>query len=272
MAENFTSSGERILDSRGEILARRGLIRRLYSDLIKGELKFFVKTADSIKYQLRPNVKFHLYISSICLTESDADAEAVYSMSIPAKILRWNVLGLQGALLSGLIEQPIHISSLIVGKKVSYANLYHKVGGRLEDCAELAGGLNKPDLLMVTATQARPKESATDSIGWCQGDKDVEIIDGFTGEVIRLHPKVNSFVFGAAKEIKYSRMSKKALFTQFCQLDKTLPDEQSIYGAVKRQATKYQEDKAIFLAGCAKSDLGPWIEKPFLANEFTNKN
>lgn len=45
-----------------------------------------------------------------------ADAPSVLSMSCSDKIARWNVLGIQGALTSGLVTRPIYIEAVIIGE------------------------------------------------------------------------------------------------------------------------------------------------------------
>ena len=45
-----------------------------------------------------------------------ADAPPVLSMSCSDKIARWNVLGIQGALASSLVNEPIYIDTIIIGE------------------------------------------------------------------------------------------------------------------------------------------------------------
>lgn len=51
------------------------------------------------------------------------------------KICRWNYLGWQGSLLASLVESPLHMTTLTVGRKFSRACLQRAVCCRLDDAA-----------------------------------------------------------------------------------------------------------------------------------------
>lgn len=323
-SENLIQTGDRILDSHAEILARRSLIVKFYYDLINSKqmpMKFLSKSNGSRAFKVKPNIKFHLYLSTTpCgdgrvfmhrsagnnssfpqgtlrpkgesaltvrkdsaqhLLNTDTDG---YSMSCSAKIMRWNILGFQGALLSQIME-PVYFSSIIVGEKFNFAHLYRAVVGRVEEnisTDQLPQGfrLNKPELLQVTTSQAKPvftKPTPTHSISWVYGSREVEIIDGISGEVQCQHPNGSKFFYDKIANLKYSRLSKRANFVRYCKFSRdvsrtiTSDCNQLKYSEVKAESKEYQEAKGVFLEACEKSDIGQWAKKPFDTNEFSYK-
>ena len=60
-----------------------------------------------------------------------ADSEPTLSMSCSDKIALWNVIGLQSALLSELIE-PIYLSSIVIGDLFDHNSLARAFYGRCE--------------------------------------------------------------------------------------------------------------------------------------------
>lgn len=216
------------------------------------------------------------------LANGDGTDLAGYSMSCSGKLMKWNLVGVQGALLSQLIE-PLYFASIIVGAKFDYAHLYRAVVGRIEEHITSDGlpagyRLNKPTLLHVGNSAAEPvrsKPHPIHSINWSLGDNEVEVIDGITGEVIENYPP-KKFSYSVTNP-KTSRLSKRAIFTKYCSHLRELNSLSRLttyelnYSRAKTEAIHYQEVKDAFLEACKKSDIGQWVEKPLDSNDFNHK-
>ncbi|XP_030639451.1 double-stranded RNA-specific adenosine deaminase [Chanos chanos] len=194
--------------------------------------------------------------------------ERLRTMSCSDKILRWNVLGLQGALLSHFIH-PVYLRSVTLGYLYSHGHLTRAVCCRLaRDGDGFAKGLppnfalNHPEVGRVsvydsTRHTGKTKES---SVNWSLPDNvNVEVLDGTKGKV-------------DGPKLEVSRVSKSNLFRLFravCQRAGradllALPS----YAHAKTAAAPFQLAKKQFFQALDQHGYGSWIGKPLEEKSF----
>ncbi|XP_055682073.1 double-stranded RNA-specific editase Adar isoform X2 [Lutzomyia longipalpis] len=189
--------------------------------------------------------------------------QRLLTMSCSDKIAKWNVLGVQGALLASII-QPIYLTSIVLGSLLHPAHMYRAVCGRIENSIQNLPPpyqLNRPKLALVTSSEMRnPIKAPNFSINWTYGNAEVEIINSITGKTI--HNKI-------------SRITKQSFFARYAKLISQLPliEKRATidcdYGEMKASVHEYQIAKQELFTAFKREDLGHWLKKPIEQNQFS---
>ncbi|XP_075418644.1 double-stranded RNA-specific adenosine deaminase isoform X4 [Tenrec ecaudatus] len=187
--------------------------------------------------------------------------ERLRTMSCSDKILRWNVLGLQGALLTHFL-QPVYLKSVTLGYLFSQGHLTRAIccrvtrdGKAFEDGLRHPFIVNHPKVGRVSVYDSKRQSGKTKetSVNWCLADGyDLEILDGTRGTVD-----------GPQNEL--SRVSKKNIFLQFkklCSFHHRRDLLKLSYGEAKRAAREYETAKNYFKKSLKDMGYGNWISKP----------
>ncbi|XP_027776787.1 double-stranded RNA-specific adenosine deaminase isoform X1 [Marmota flaviventris] len=187
--------------------------------------------------------------------------ERLRTMSCSDKILRWNVLGLQGALLTHFLH-PVYLKSVTLGYLFSQGHLTRAICCRVtRDGSAFEAGLrypfvvNHPKVGRVSVYDSKRQSGKTKetSVNWCLADGfDLEILDGTRGTVD-----------GPRNEL--SRVSKKNIFLLFkklCSFRYRRDLLKLSYGEAKKAARDYEINKNYFKKSLKDMGYGNWISKP----------
>ncbi|NXH53267.1 DSRAD deaminase, partial [Rhabdornis inornatus] len=195
--------------------------------------------------------------------------ERLRTMSCSDKILRWNVLGLQGALLSHFLE-PVYLHSVTLGYLYSQGHLTRAIccrmerdGNTLKEKLQAPYHINHPEVGRVSVYDSARQTGKTkeSSVNWCLADEsEVEVLDGTKGKVDGL-------------KLDMSRVSKRKMFTLFQQLCAKNNRKDllsfSVYSDAKEAATGYQAAKQCFFSTLEELGYGSWIRKPQEEDNFS---
>ncbi|CAF0879386.1 unnamed protein product [Didymodactylos carnosus] len=186
--------------------------------------------------------------------------ERLLTMSCSDKLCRWNFIGLQGALLSMLID-PIYYTSIIIGSLYHSVHirraLYARIERAIEDIPQ-PFGLRRPFISGISYPEMRTTSRAPNHcLIWNCVDQTIEVIETVTG-------------LQANRES--STVSKAALFGHWLKVIKLLRSDidvvPNIYCDAKNLCTDYQLAKAEVGKAFRKNGLGMWIMKPCEQDEF----
>uniref|UniRef100_A0A8C9GZN2 Adenosine deaminase RNA specific B1 n=1 Tax=Piliocolobus tephrosceles TaxID=591936 RepID=A0A8C9GZN2_9PRIM len=202
--------------------------------------------------------------ASIQTWDGVLQGERLLTMSCSDKIARWNVVGIQGSLLSIFVE-PIYFSSIILGSLYHGDHLSRAMYQRISNIEDLPPlyTLNKPLLSGISNAEARqPGKAPNFSVNWTVGDSAIEVINATTGKD----------ELGRA-----SRLCKHALYCRWMRVHGKVPShllrskitKPNMYHESKLAAKEYQAAKARLFTAFIKAGLGAWVEKPTEQDQFS---
>ncbi|XP_067140784.1 double-stranded RNA-specific editase Adar-like [Centruroides vittatus] len=315
IGRNISMDGTSLNDCHAEVLVRRCLKSFLYSQLQliatgRKNHSIFIECDGTPAYRLKPDVKFHLYVSEppcgdarirfpegfsrqslhrgaygVLRSKNEFQKESFYiegndgiqtvevtkrnkeqftTVSCSDKMASWNVLGIQGSLLTHFI-QPIYLESIIFGSEIYPGYIFRAMWGRFEKSLEKLPKpyhLKKPKTCWVKSPEYYQfADLPNSSVNWSLEFKTPEIINSTTGKL----PDGN-----------ISRLSKAALFYRFQNLcdrvpnvaDRQLNRKPKSYLDSKQSSLHYQVAKTILKEAFQNAGLGTWMTKRFHQDDF----
>ncbi|XP_065182291.1 uncharacterized protein LOC135813000 [Sycon ciliatum] len=197
--------------------------------------------------------------------------ERLRTMSCSDKMLCWNVLGLQGTLLTHFID-PVYVKAIVVGNLYSHEHMKRALTSRsvgAELCGPYAESLQNPPELTHLPIQAIVERrdtarAAIHSFDWTSGDATLEILQGSSGlQVAESAARICKRSFFERFTALRERLASIGL-TNLDVLNIKLCDT---YRGVKSQAIAHRQAKKALMSHLEKSN-GFWMKKPVEVSDF----
>ncbi|XP_066921097.1 double-stranded RNA-specific adenosine deaminase-like [Clytia hemisphaerica] len=188
------------------------------------------------------------------------------TMSCSDKICRWNVVGVQGALLSHFMD-PVYLGSLTLGYLYDHGHLCRAICCRLDknSTGDFEGKLaepfrlNHPWIGRVTQYEAGRETEKTNniSINWSFYDTTPEVTDGRTGAQMSRTGGIPT----PSRLCKYEMLNRFRSLIGKTNQHKHLSEDQS-YRELKDSALEFQNTKQLMMETLRTMNYGPWVKKP----------
>jgi len=189
--------------------------------------------------------------------------ERLLTMSCSDKVARWNILGVQGALLNHYVD-PIYLTSIILGSLYHRDHMSRAMYVRLGNIENLPAHFmfHRPLLSGTGSPESRqPGKAPNFSANWLCCDEGLEVVTAMTGKTESGEP---------------SRVCKRNLYKLFNELWGNVPSltnqkilsQPRMYTEAKAAVMDYQIAKSMLIKSFEKAGLGSWIGKPLEMDQF----
>uniref|UniRef100_A0A8C3B1T8 Adenosine deaminase RNA specific B2 (inactive) n=1 Tax=Cyclopterus lumpus TaxID=8103 RepID=A0A8C3B1T8_CYCLU len=189
-SESYGCAGVQNMEQSVRPTDRRTLLSLEKSVLVTFFLLFLLVSDPSRKFHGHLRVKVDGGEGTLPITARRANqnrggvsaGKALVTMSCTDKMAKWSVVGLQGALLSHLVE-PVYLHSLTVGTLSHTGHLGRALERRLAPVKRLPFPYRRQQLLLgLSSSEVRPAGKAPNVSGnWSRGDGGLEEISTSTG-------------------------------------------------------------------------------------------
>ncbi|XP_034009025.1 LOW QUALITY PROTEIN: double-stranded RNA-specific editase B2-like [Trematomus bernacchii] len=174
------------------------------------------------------------------------------TMSCTDKMAKWSVVGLQGALLSHLVE-PVYLHSVTVGTLSHTGHLSRAFAHRLAPVKHLPFPYRRQQLMLgcLNSSDVRPSGKAPNvSVNWSRGDGGLEEISSSTGR--------------RKDSGTPSRLCRRNMFERWQRIQQQLNGAEATpwtYSGSKMAAGRYQRAMHQFTSALQGGGLGTWLRE-----------
>uniref|UniRef100_A0A3Q1EQ03 Adenosine deaminase RNA specific B2 (inactive) n=1 Tax=Acanthochromis polyacanthus TaxID=80966 RepID=A0A3Q1EQ03_9TELE len=191
--------------------------------------------------------------------------KSLVSMSCTDKMAKWSVVGLQGSLLSHLVE-PVYLHSLTVGTLSHTGHLSRAMRRRLATVKHLPFPYRRRPLSPpgLSSREVRPAgKPASVSLNWSCGDGGLEEVSSSTGR--RTDSGTPSRLCSRSAFIRWLKLQQQASRLKHSSDITALAS----CSASKMSAGRYQRAMQRFSSALQAGGLGTWLRKPPALHNFS---